>query len=341
MMRFPEKLDEGLFDELIFHFTPQVALFTAVRLAVFSAIENGNNRVPDIALATKCSPRGIRMLLDCLSAMGVLEKREESYRLNHCSKRYFLQSSDDYVGSLFFHVDQFMSLWLTLPEAVQTGGSTLRFSSDDEKERWNIDLVDSLFEVHKRIAWQLADQLRQSAGFLESEGAPGILDVAAGSAVWSIPFAQSWAGAEVVAIDFLPVLAIARKYTRRFGVESRYRFMRGDIREIEFGTHEFDLCILGHICHSEGERWSQTLIKKCFRALKGKGKLLIMDYLADEKKQPELLPSLLALNALLGTDEGDTFSFDQYRRWMLDTGFREAQVVEIHGHSPIIVGYKA
>lgn len=341
MMATPETLARGSWDELSFHFAPQVVLFTALKLLIFPAIAKGAKSVSSIASATECSTRGVRMVLNCMTAMGLLEKENERYGLNDLSRKYFLPSSEDYVGRLFIDGDRLMKLWLTLPEAVRTGRPTLSFSTDEEKERWNINLVDALFQVHKRYAWRLADVLKNDTSFFaENHRIIKILDVAAGSAVWSLPFSLRYEHAEVTAIDFVAVLEVAKKYTRQFGVGDQYRFIGADIRGIDFGSDEYDLVLLGHICHSEGAHWSQELIGKCFRALRKEGKLLIMDYIPDEERKSDNLPLWLAVNALLGTDEGDTFTGSQYQHWLLNAGFSEARTIPVNGHSPIMVGVK-
>ena len=65
-----------------------------------------------------------------------------------------------------------------------------------------------------------------------------------------------------------------------------------------------------------------------------------MDYIADEERKADFMPLLLALNALLGTEEGDTFTFSEYRRWLTEAGFESVQAVPVGGHSPIILGLK-
>lgn len=341
MIAIAEKLARGTLDELSFHFAPQVLLFTALKLGIFPAIAEGAKSVNSIAAATDCSTRGVRMALDCMTAMGLLEKENEIYDLNNLSRNYFLPSSEDYIGRLFMHCDQLLKLWLTLPEAVRTGRPTLGFFTDEEKERLNISIVDALFQVHRVYAWRLVEVLKNNGSFLGGHNAViKILDVAAGSAVWSIPFTIKYGQAEVTAIDFAPVLEVAKRYTRQFGVENRYRLIGADIRETEFGSEEYDLALLGHICHSEGADWSQRLIGKCFRALRKSGKLLIMDYIPDEERKSDILPLLLALNALLGTEEGDTFTFSEYEEWLLKAGFSKARTIRVNDHSPIIVGLK-
>ncbi len=340
MVKVTEKLARRRLDELTFQFAPQVVLWTALKLGIFPAIAEGAEGVDGIASATECSTRGIRVLLNSMASLGLLEKDHERYGLNNLSRRYFLPSSEDYVGQLFMHCDQLMKLWLTLPEAVKTGRPTLSIFTAGEREKLNTNITDALFQVHKAYAWRLADVLNCTSLAVD-EGIIKILDVAAGSAVWSIPFALKFARAKITAVDFFPVLAVAKRYTRQFGVEDRYRFLGGNIREIDLGKGEYDLVLLGHICHSEGAPWSQKLIAKCFRALRNNGRLCIMDYVPDQERKSATLPLLLALNALLGTREGDTFTFSEYRQWLMSTGFSAVQTIEISGHSPVVVGLKS
>lgn len=236
---------------------------------------------------------------------------------------------------------QLVKLWLTLPEAVRTGRPTLSLFTEEEREGLNVAIADALFQVHRGYAWRLVDVLENHSSILaECNAISKILDVAAGSAVWSLPFALKYKDVKVTATDFVPVLEAARKYARQFGVENQYRFIGADIRETEFGSDEYDLALLGHICHSEGAHWSQRLIGKCFHALRKNGRLLIMDYIPDEERKSDILPLLLAINALLGTEEGETFTFSQYKHWLLNAGFQKVQTIPINGHSPVIVGLK-
>jgi ubiquinone/menaquinone biosynthesis C-methylase UbiE len=339
MITIADSLARGALDESSFYFASQAVLFTALKLGVFEAIGGAARTADDLASTIECSPRGVRMLLNCMAGMGLLEKQNSRYGLTGLSRDYFLPTSANYLGSLFICSDQLLKLWLKLPDAVETGKPPLPLLPEKKRERLNLDIVEALFRVHKASAWKLA-------ALCESTFSPGgqkikLLDVAAGSGVWSLPFALQSERVEVTAVDFPPVLEIAKKFAGDFGVQNRYSFTAGDIRKVEFGNGQYDLALLGHICHSEGAEWSRRLMAKCFRALKKNGRLLIMDYIADEDRKSELMPLLLALNALLGTAEGDTFTLSEYRQWLSRAGFTDVKVLEIGAQSPVILALKA
>ncbi len=336
-----ETLKRGPLEELTFNFAPQLLISAAIDLEVFPAIAAGTRDVSGIARATAASERGIRIVLDCMAALSLLQERAGTYELNDYARKYFLPSSEDYVGAVFASCDQLLRLWLSLPEAIRTGKPTVGILTEEERMKLNLDTVEALFRIHKRCAWKLAGVLEKK---LDVSGGNRkrlkILDLAAGSAVWSIPLALRAKNVAVTAIDYLPVLEVARRHTREFGIESQYRFIAADIRKMTFEQPEYDWALLGHICHSEGPYWSQRLIQNCFRVLRKNGRLLIMEYFRDEKNNSDMIPLMLAVNALLGTSDGDTFSFSQYKKWLLEAGFSKPSRIRLGGRSRVISGVK-
>lgn len=337
MTGIADMLSGGALDEAGFYFAPQAVLSTAVELGVFEALAEGPGDAAGVAAKSGASPRGVRMLLDSIASLGLVEKEGETYRLNALARDRFLRSSENYIGALFLCHDRIARLWLRLPEAVAAGRPVLRMP-DDEKERLNLDIVEALFQVHKAAAWRLTALLREE--FPPGRNAIQILDVAAGSAVWSLPFALQCPRARVTAVDSAPVLEIAGRRARELGVLDRYTFAAGDIRKIEWPAGAYDLALLGHICHSEGAGGTRRLVEKCFRALKPGGRLLITDYFPDEERKSARMPLLLALNALLGTEEGDTFTVAEYRRWLSAAGFAEIRLLPDAERAPAILAVK-
>jgi SAM-dependent methyltransferase len=109
------------------------------------------------------------------------------------------------------------------------------------------------------------------------------------------------------------------------------------MREVDFEEGTCDLAILGQICHSEGAEHSQDLFRKLHRALRPGGKLLIADMVPDEGRSSAAFPLFFALNMLVHTAQGDTFTLSEYTKWLTDAGFRSVSTLEAPGPSPLIV----
>ena len=74
------------------------ALTAAVKLDVFSLIGAGSTTVDALALATDASPRGLRILCDYLTVIGLLHKQGSNYSLTPAAGRFLDRSSPLVMG---------------------------------------------------------------------------------------------------------------------------------------------------------------------------------------------------------------------------------------------------
>ena len=163
-----------------------------------------------------------------------------------------------------------------------------------------------------------------------------MLDLAAGSGVWSIALAQHSPQVRVTAIDWPGIIAITQKVTARHGVADRYVFVAGDLHEVDFGAGHA-IATLGHILHSEGEERSRRLLRKTFHALAPGGTIAIAEILVDAERRVAVPALIFAVNMLVNSDQGDTFTFDEIRGWLHDAGFERVRTVEAPGLAPLLI----
>jgi len=166
-----------------------------------------------------------------------------------------------------------------------------------------------------------------------------VLDLAAGSGIWGIALAQKSPAVHVTAVDWSGMIPTTRRITQKFGVADRFDYVEGDLLEANFGNG-YDIATLGHILHSEGRERSRKLLEKTFRALKSGSTIAIAEWLVnDERTGPP--PSLMfAVQMLVNTEKGDTFSFNEIKRWLEDVGFKRVRKFEAPGPSPLILATK-
>jgi ubiquinone/menaquinone biosynthesis C-methylase UbiE len=167
-----------------------------------------------------------------------------------------------------------------------------------------------------------------------------VLDLAAGSGVWSIALAQASPLVRVTAVDWSGVLDVTRRMAERFGLAERYRFVAGDLMEADFGSGHH-VATLGHILHSEGEARSRALLKKVAQALAPGGTVAIAEFLVNEERTGPPNGVLFAVNMLVATQEGDTFSFGEIAEWLREAGFRDARTIDTPGPSPLILATRS
>jgi ubiquinone/menaquinone biosynthesis C-methylase UbiE len=223
--------------------------------------------------------------------------------------------------------------WMQLAEVIRSGKPVAGVDTAAGREFFP-RLVKAIFPMTYNAARGLIDAFPKG----RLKNVERVLDVAAGSGAWSLPFAQALPNARITAVDYPEVTAVTRQYAAQFGVGARYDYLEGDLRQIDFGEREYDIVILGHIIHTEGEKFGQALIKKSYRALKKGGTLVIAEMIPNDTRTGPVFPLLFGLNMILHTENGDVFTMAQYRKWLKQAGFTGVKTVqEGKGPSPVIL----
>lgn len=312
------------------------ALTAGVRLNVFTQMARGSRTVSEIARATESSERGIRMLLEALASLGWIARRGDAFELNPTAAAHLVADSPDYAGAVL-ESDDLWNAWTALPDSVRTGEPPRRVEEKEAAEDFFPRLVSALHVVSREPARAVARAL--GAGDPARRGMR-VLDVACGSGVWGLGFAEADPDARLAFQDFPGVLAHTRGYVERAGAADRAEYLAGDLNEVDFGRERFDVATLGNILHSEGEASSRRLLRRMFEALRPGGRCAIVEFVLDDDRSGPPRATLFALNMLVHTARGDAFTAAEMREWLREAGFARAEAVAIPFHSPLIVGTK-
>ena len=315
-------------------FAQTFVISTAVELSLFTHIANGCTIVERVAESAGCDERATRMLLDAVVSLDLLKKDADgSYALTLEAEAYLVEGSPFYLGGMMGRVEDVIKSWANLTECVKTGKPVLAVEGREHGAEFFKQVVISLMPVHHPGALAAADALGIGSTWMGVRA----LDVGAGSGIWGIAVAQRDPTAHVTAFDWEPVLEVTKECVEQFGVAAQFDFRPGDMREDDFAPEQFDLVLLGHVCHSEGEEHSRALLAKAFVCLKPGGKLVIAEYVPDDNRAGPIMPLIFAVNMLVFTAAGDTFTFAEYAKWLKETGFTAVESIEAPAPSPLIV----
>ena len=323
--------------ELAWGFAPMLILHAALSHKIFDLLDAGPKTADELAAASSTSPRGIRALLESLVGLGVVRRRKDRFALAPDSAMFMVSTKPGFLGGLINHfAAQLLDNWRKLPEIVRTGQPATMVDHEDQGAEFFSKFVEDLFNMSFAASQALADQLAKP---LSRNNPLKILDIAAGSGVWSIPYAQRVPHAQITAVDFHQVLPVTRRVAAKFGLDSRLSGIEGDIQTADFGGG-YHLATLGHILHSEGEAKSRRLLKKVFDALAPGGMIAIAEFIPDDDRNGPPYPLIFAVNMLVHTEAGDTFSFKQMSGWLKEIGFGKIRKVMVPAPSPIVVATK-
>ena len=230
---------------------------------------------------------------------------------------------------------QIISRWLRLSDIVREGRPAVAVNQETEGTEFFSQLVERIIPMSYPAAQKLGDHLKLAGARNEIR----VLDLAAGSGIWGIALAEKSQRVRVTAVDWPGMIPTTKRITQRFGVGDRFNYIEGDILAAAFGSG-FNIATLGHILHSEGEQRSCELLKKTFRALKSGGTVAIAEWLVDDDRTKPRPSLMFAVQMLVNTEKGDTFSFNEIKNWLEEAGFKKVRKLKAPGPSPLILATK-
>lgn len=82
------------------------------------------------------------------------------------------------------------------------------------------------------------------------------------------------------------------------------------------------------------------MLAKTFKALASGGTIAIQEFLVNGDRTGPVNGLFFAVNMLVNTQQGDTFSFEEIGAWLEEACFRNSRLLESPGPSPLILATK-
>jgi len=323
--------------QMAWGYVPPLILEAAIRHHVFDVLDAGSKTISEVEKATGASTRGLTAVMNALVGLNFLSKDEHGrFALTPESSAFLVSSKPSFQGGMIKHCsEQLIPRWLHINEVVATGNPVTPVNDERSGGEFFHDFVLDIFPMSYPAAQTLAAHIN-----FGSNGNPvKVLDLAAGSGVWGIAQAQASPRVRVTAVDWPEVIDVTKRTSARFGLADRFNFIEGDLLQADFGSG-YGLATLGHILHSEGEARSRKLLAKTFSALATGGTIAVQEFLVNRDRTGPVNGLFFAVNMLVNTQQGDTWSFEEIGEWLKEAGFTNPRLVESPGPSPLILATK-
>ncbi len=309
------------------------ALQAGVRLKVFNHLGGAGCRSQDVAGICGSDGRATGLLLDAFSAMGLLIKTGNIYANTDFSAKFLVESSPAYLGYIILHHHHILDGWAQLDQAVTTGKKVERRGYGAEIERQSF--LMGMFNIASGLAPQLASNLNL-------EGRKKLLDLGGGPGTYAIHFCLENPELNAVIYDRPTTEPFARKTVESYKLSERIDFIGGDFNEDAILGGPYDVAWMSHILHSNSYEQCGVFIAKAAAALESGGLLIIHDFILNDNKDGPEFPALFALNMLVGTDNGRSYSRKEIVVLLEKCNFQniEHRKLQVTNDSSVITGVK-
>jgi predicted O-methyltransferase YrrM len=304
-------------------------LLTAAELNLFTCLNKTPLTAEQTALKTGSDSKATAALLDAIAAMGLLEKKEETYYCTPSAAQYLTDDSPITVRPMILHMASLWTRWSRLTATVKgipAPTKQLDFTRNPEELQ---AFIGAMHVIGTPLAKQIVAAVNPGA-------AKSLLDVGGGSGTYTIAFLHASPEMKATLFDLPEVIGMARTRLTNEGLMDRATLIAGNYHKDELPGGQ-DLVLLSAIIHSNSPEQNLALYRKIFRSLQSGGRLLIRDHVMDPDRVQPKDGAIFAINMLVGTLSGSTYTYAEIEAGLSEAGFEKINLIRQGEHMDAVV----
>lgn len=322
-------LDPNKIRELANGFQVSRIILTAVELNIFTILDKHLLPSAEVAKQINGDERATDRLLNTLVSLGFLNKVHEKFYNSDAASLYLVKGKPEFMGGLF-HSNELWKSWGTLTNAVKEGTSV--YKGDGSNKDWTESFIAAMHYRASKEAKILAMMLNLSS-------AKKMLDVGGGSGAYAMGMIETNPELSAVIFDLPNVIPLTKKYIEAFPQKDKVSYIEGNYLTDDFGNG-YDVILLSAIVHINSNEQNLELIKKCAASLNRYGQIVIKDWVMNEARTEPLGGAVFAINMLVGTKCGDTFTENEMRNWFTNCGITKIERKNTSYGWSLVIGTK-
>jgi SAM-dependent methyltransferase len=295
----------------------------AVELEIFETMGSHALEAASIADSLDLEPRATELMLNALTALGLLRKREDRFSLTDLSARYLKRGAPGYLGGMIRFEASLWHCWASLTEAIRSGRPVRpadMYQENPTETAIFIEALDSLVKAR-------GDAEIMAEAF-DWDNARELLDVGSGPATYPISLCKRFSNLRATIFDLPATLALTACYVRDAGLSSRMRLISGDYRVDEI-PGSYDVIFLSNIIHGESFEVNRRLMINLSTVLKPGGSVIVKDHILDSTRANPPVGAVFSVLMLLTAEAGRCYAFDEVKAWMSAAGLMDIRQIDL------------
>ncbi len=305
--------------QIVRAFQPACVLSAAADLDIFTLLKNEPMTAQSLSAKLSSNLRATTVLLDALTALGFLIKRKNKYIAPPQIADLLSETGCHNILPAVRHLANCHRRWLQLAQAVKTGKPaeappSIRGEAADR---------DSFIGAMNIFSTPIIPHV---INCLQPLSFKHMLDIGGASGTWTIEFLKSVPQANATLFDLPDVIPLAQKRITEASLSKRVSLVAGDFYKDDLPA-SVDFVWLSAVTHQNSRQQNRELFSKIYSALQENGILVIRDVVMDESRTNPQTGALFAVNMLVATESGGTYTFDEFREDLSHAGFVDATLL--------------
>jgi SAM-dependent methyltransferase len=301
------------------------ALGSSVKLGIADALTTGYQDVKQIAKTSGCSETGTTLILDCLEALGYVQKSGTAYAFNKRGFKSLSQKSPENFRNFILFCDYLYKGYLKLDDTIKTGkrsgGGMLDEMSAHEWELFSRAMIDISQTNYKEVAGKIPIPA----------GPARLLDLGGSHGLYSIELCRRHSQLNAVIVDLPPVKPYADECIAKHHAAERVSFLAADFMKDNL-PGDNDVILAFNIIHGLNREENEQLAAKVFSLLKPGGQYVILDQvkgIGGKSQLSKATTSYMALN-LLHQAGGKTYTEEEVKEITGKAGFTQTVLKKLY-----------
>lgn len=308
-------------------------LGAAAELDLFSLLAAEPSTAAGVAERIGGDRRCTEVLLDALVALCLLDKTGGVYSLPVPLQPLLTEGGEETALPMILHRMNILRGWAQLAWTAKRGGPCPRPASVRGPEADRAAFVAAMHSASGPIA----------DAVISRWGPPPfrhLLDVGGASGTWTLALLRAMPQAKATLFDLADAVEQARQRVAASDMGERIELVAGDFYQDEL-PGGVDLVWISAIVHQHSRRHNRELFAKAFRALDRGGRIAIRDAVMEPDHTAPLFGALFAINMIVNTESGGTFSFEELAEDLFAAGFHNPELaVKASDMTSIVVAAK-
>jgi len=288
-------------------------ILTAAELDIFTRLGREAKSPRQVCQELGLDERAATIFMDALAALGLLEKEGCLYKTPSSLYPHLSSESETSILPLLLHMGNLWKRWGSLSRVLVDGTPVEASSWEERPDEERRAFIGAMHVLARTLAPEIVSSVNL-------EGVRRVLDVGGASGTYTVAFLKAKEDLRATIFDLPKVIPMARERLEREGLLHKVELVSGDFEKDPLPPGH-DLVFLSAIVHQNSRSQNRALFAKAREALVPGGRLLIRDHVMDPSRTRPVAGAIFAVNMLVSTKGGNTYTFQELEEDLLASGF--------------------